>query len=75
MKKIRLQVDALRVESFEVAESAKPRGTVVANVHTDWESCAVSFCMNQCTQYDQCSAVPTCNYSCNTGPCWCIPQG
>jgi hypothetical protein len=75
MKKITLNVDALRVESFEVAEPEKPRGTILAHGPTGEESCGESYCFGECTNYDQCSAVPTCQYSCNSGPCWCLPQG
>lgn len=74
MKKIRLEVDALRVESFETAEEERPRGTVVANNASNDESCRESFCLGDCSMYDGCSNNPTCVYSCQTGPCWCVLQ-
>jgi hypothetical protein len=74
MKKIRLEVDALRVESFETAEEERPRGTVVANDASADGSCRDSFCLGGCSYYEGCSNNGTCVESCQTGPCWCVPQ-
>ena len=76
MKKFRLDVDELRVESFEAALAGGPRAGVRAHEDT-MEVCsrAKSVCQAQCTNYDGCSNEGTCVYSCGTGPCWCIPQG
>lgn len=55
MKKVTLNVDALRVESFEAEAQARERGTVGAHLATHPY---LSDCLNTC---DDC---PT-KYSCN----------
>jgi len=42
VKKIRLELDALAVESFVAAERPGMRGTVRGHVSLYWEDCAVS---------------------------------
>lgn len=65
MAKIKLQVDALRVESFETAPAASARGTVHARQEpvedevvllpvTDWRTC----------QGGDCTARTLCHYTC-----------
>ena len=65
MAKIKLEVDALRVESFETAESPSARGTVHARQEpvgeevvllpvTDWKTC----------QGGDCTARTLCQYTC-----------
>ncbi len=39
MKKLRLEMDAIRVETFEVAAAEKARGTVHGHHPTAWETC------------------------------------
>jgi hypothetical protein len=51
MKKIRLDVDALRVETFETARAEADRGTVRAYDDASGQSCPY-----ECTRYE-----PTCN--------------
>jgi hypothetical protein len=66
MAKIKLEVDALRVESFETAPAASARGTVHAHQEgpiedevvllpvTDWRTC----------QGGDCTARTLCHYTC-----------
>jgi len=85
MKKIRLEVEGLRVESFETVTGA---GRAGVRAHNSWpgggsclETCdclptqGVSACPDQCSHYDGCSVQGTCNYSCRSEPCVCVPQG
>jgi hypothetical protein len=58
MKKLRLQLDDLRIDSFETTAAEKPRGTVFG------EQCT---CWTQCGQ-NTCPGCPTCDASCN-GTC------
>lgn len=51
MKKIRLQLDALAVESFETTAAEKAKGTVFG------EECS---CLTDCT----CPGCPTCDNTC-----------
>jgi hypothetical protein len=71
--KIKLQIDALRVESFDTAEATLDRGTVHARQEplddraglipvTDWKTC----------QGGDCTARTLCQYSCIEA---CIPTG
>jgi hypothetical protein len=55
MNKLKLQMDDLRVDSFETTPAAKEKGTVFG------EQCT---CPTQCT----CPGCPTCDQSCN-GTC------
>ncbi len=55
MKKLKLHLDDLRIDSFSTTSAAKPRGTVFG------EQCT---CYTQCT----CPGCPTCDASCN-GTC------
>ncbi|HEX8692467.1 MAG TPA: hypothetical protein VF746_08620 [Longimicrobium sp.] len=79
MRKLKLDVEELKVDSFEVAEDEKaPRGTVRGHAqYTDyrvcdtavdcsWNSCP-SNCVSACavTCYDTCEA--TCEMSCHYG--------
>lgn len=64
MPKIKLQMDALRVESFATGQAAPSRGTVhgrqeapdeaIAIPVTDWRTC----------QGSECTARTQCHYSC-----------
>jgi hypothetical protein len=55
MKKLRLHLDDLRIDSFQTTAPEKPKGTVFG------EQCT---CYTQCT----CPGCPTCYASCN-GSC------
>ena len=55
MKKLKLSLDDLRIDSFQTTAPAKPKGTVFG------EQCT---CYTQCT----CPGCPTCYASCN-GTC------
>ncbi|HEX8246033.1 MAG TPA: hypothetical protein VF541_21135 [Longimicrobium sp.] len=60
MKKLKLQLDALEVESFEVAKQTAEGGTVRGH---DSSSSARLGCMDGCVScYDTCNA--TCEYTC-----------
>jgi hypothetical protein len=72
MKKFRLDIDELRVESFEAALAGGPRAGVRAHeAPTEDNPCRVDVCGGNYPGSDQ----GTCAYSCNSDPCWCIPQG
>lgn len=79
MKKIRLDVDGLKVESFDVAgEEAARAGSVHAyeTVNDTCRNCQAtdgpSFCPDNCSYF---GPVDTCAYSCASEPCVCVPQG
>jgi hypothetical protein len=55
MKKLRLQLEDLQIDSFQTTSPEKPKGTVFG------EQCT---CYTQCT----CPGCPTCDASCN-GTC------
>jgi hypothetical protein len=55
MNKLRLQLEDLRIDSFQTTPAEKPKGTVFG------EQCT---CYTQCT----CPGCPTCDASCN-GTC------
>jgi hypothetical protein len=55
MKKLRLQLEDLQIDSFQTTPAEKPKGTVFG------EQCT---CYTQCT----CPGCPTCDASCN-GTC------
>jgi hypothetical protein len=55
MRKLRLQLDDLRIDSFDTTQAKKARGTVFG------EQCT---CYTQCT----CPGCPSCDESCN-GTC------
>ncbi|HEX6750857.1 MAG TPA: hypothetical protein VF092_26455 [Longimicrobium sp.] len=75
MAKMKLDVDALQVESFNTASSGSPRGTVHARsgdtgdceaafiTVTDWKTC----------QGADCTARTLCHYSC-LGECYAVDQ-
>jgi hypothetical protein len=71
VKKFRLDVDELRVESFD-ASPWKSGAGVHAHEAVSEETCR-SMCPEACT-FNDCSAEGTCVYSCRSGPCVCIPQ-
>jgi len=76
MKKLRLAVDTLRVESFRIDAVAPAAGTVRGNDKTaDFDSCGCSadFHTQCCTAADPtCGTEATCLTSCNAGgPCTC----
>lgn len=43
MRKLKLNVEMLRVESFDTADDAEERGTVVA--HSGWTNCGGLTCL------------------------------
>jgi hypothetical protein len=57
MKKLRLHLEDLRIDSFQTTSAEKPKGTVFG------EQCT---CYTNCT----CPGCPTCDASCN-GTCDC----
>jgi hypothetical protein len=72
MKKLKLQIDELAVESFQTAADHEGRGTVQGNDETGvWSQCA-SACLTMCDASDctNCTA-PTaalrCTWQCGTG--------
>lgn len=80
MKKLRLDVDALRVESFDPVSAETRRAGVHAHMTLPTEcSCLINSCGGEsycyCTGYDGCSQQGTCAQSCRSEPCVCVPQG
>jgi hypothetical protein len=61
MKKLKLHLDDLRIDSFTTTPSERPKGTVFG------EQCT---CWTQCT----CPGCPTCDASCN-GTCYASCNG
>jgi hypothetical protein len=61
MKKLKLELDNLTVESFDTTGVQKPRGTVVGEQCTCWTNC------------DTCPGCPTCDatcaYTCDDATC------
>jgi hypothetical protein len=63
MKKLRLNVDSLRVESFVPAPlQANPRGTV--HPYESWEEPQSIVATCECPQSSACSGAATCDWSC-----------
>ena len=64
MRKLRLDVEELAVESFETLEERAERGTVLGHARTyAWEySCDEN---NTCAQMMTCGANASCAYTCN----------
>jgi hypothetical protein len=81
MGKIRLEVDALRVESFDTAAvDAKQRGTVRA--HTGWEPCYTTAPCFSADAVDPCNTGDdatcgqiTCQRSCSPYELCCATDG
>lgn len=68
MNKLRLQLDDLRIDSFETTPAEKPRGTVVGEQCTCYTHCTCPggpTCDGTC--YDSCGG--TCEQSCR-GTCF-----
>ncbi|HEU4882462.1 MAG TPA: hypothetical protein VFT45_09465 [Longimicrobium sp.] len=65
MKKLRLQVESLRVESFTPRQEPSVRGTVQAH-HTDGETCHISACGTYCATncWPYCASAETCAQTC-----------
>ncbi len=59
MEKVRLSVDALRVESFPTAEIAQARGTV----HAQQGTRPIFTCANSCNESCTCQIASNC-WSC-----------
>lgn len=79
MRKIRLEIDALQVESFTAAEQAVPRGTVRGLASLYWEDCSPSETCEgagyPCGPSEQ-SCGGTCERTChNTCPMGCGQSG
>jgi hypothetical protein len=74
MRKLRLELENLQVESFATAEDDGGGGTVHAYASPD-SVCAASGCDTMCSCYDSCVAGPcgsenqTYNESCVAGAC------
>ena len=65
MKKLKLEMDALRVQSFAAAPVERVRGTVRGHLPpTDPRVCPYSY-NYPCTVAKDCSAGPTCYISCD----------
>lgn len=78
MNKLTLELDALRVESFEIASSANPRGTVQGHDATQQvDSCGCV--LPGVEQSDACSGAHTCfgtaGPGCPTNPLTSIDCG
>ena len=66
MRKIRLEIVDLEVDSFPVAESPAPSGTVFAN-----ESDGT--CFQTCEEAATCNFMNTCDYlSCDCSSIYCV---
>lgn len=78
MKKIKLDLDRLEVDSFEVSEGEDVRATVVGyqTLNNTCRNClptdGPSFCPDNCSYF---GPADTCAYSCASEPCVCVPQG
>ena len=69
MRKLRLELEEIRVESFGTADKAAARGTV----HGEEPTFAYVTCTCDCSDNPACSAEPGCSqarYSCE--PSWCV---
>lgn len=66
MKKLKLELETLRVESFEIAHEEK-RGTVHAH-HSDHSVCVGSGCASDCSCYMTCEDA-TCGSGCTFQTC------
>lgn len=68
MKKLKLEIDALRVETFEPADGAGERGTVRGHLSAYYELCNPGD-----TWQASCTCEPTCNaatcYNCGSAGC------
>lgn len=81
MRKLRLELDALRVESFETAAAGKEPGTVHAHAPPTRRSCDESCggtcpddgtCMETCIScFGSCEPCPTSPTTCPTGVPFC----
>ena len=60
MKKIRMDVAALKVDSFESVPQADERGTVNAHVKTQYPNVTCGTCGQTCQQ-------GSCGYTCDVG--------
>ncbi|HEY0022084.1 MAG TPA: hypothetical protein VGB24_04215 [Longimicrobium sp.] len=56
MKKVKLQLDEIRVNSFETTAAKDQKGTVFGEQCTCWTNCT-------------CPGCPTCDASCGGGTC------
>ena len=87
MKKIRLDLDSLSVESFDTAASAEASGTVVGHADPDTKKCEDSgetlcfACLDPsegavCTLHIDCEPVPSeVGWSCSPSDCGtCVPD-
>ena len=73
MRKVKLQLDELAVESFDTAAVEKPGGTVHAHERTDGctNTCPASCFITACS----CPEYGTCAVSCPNGTCWLSCDG
>lgn len=72
MKKLRLELDEIEVETFEVAEARKERGTVHGHHPTAWETCTC-----ECSADTACdsNAAPCSGHPLSCGPTDCNDTG
>lgn len=68
MSKLRLEIENLVVESFEVADEKQDRGTVVGNAATNRPACQSGACPIS-------DDDPTCAISCGYAPTGCPRDG
>ena len=66
MKKLRLQIDDLRIDSFQMTSPEPRKGTVLG------EQLTLRDCPNSCMDYGTCcySCAATCHGSCPPGTCY-----
>jgi hypothetical protein len=81
MKKLRLDVDELRVDSFSASPTQLRAGVNAHDSATIYPTCRLDICSGEsmcagwCSNYDGCSNGGTCAVSCHSDPCVCVPQG
>lgn len=79
MRKLKLSLDALQVESFHATDAEGRRGTVPGHAWTEYadESC-FGTCNGGCTGwvscYGGCGSGATCGATCNYNTCGCPPN-
>jgi hypothetical protein len=87
MKKLKLDIDAVRVESFATAERDEQRGTVQGHISIEascydtdccsdvTDCCQSAYCSGHwtcgCPTGITCPGRNTCAESCHTGICYC----
>ena len=71
MRKIRLDLDELSVESFETnGAGAERKGTVQAHAQTEWNTCQGDTCDPGNTCWDSCDGVCGTYFCATQDSCW-----